>query len=218
MSELDEAIREFLMEGQESLVQLEKLFLEAESLEPTPESLTAAFRLLHSLKGAAGFLNFPTLESVTHAAESLLAKLRSGELPFSPGIGDLLLRVIDTLREIFRAIADGNGDNPKPMETGELVRLLANPVAVATNNSGPTVVPARPVVPPQSQISAQYSVLSQQSLQGNDSVVLGRSGPAKNEKENFKYFTFKQFYYCYNYYLTIFDSFIQLAPIFFFIN
>lgn len=184
MSELDEAIREFLMEGQESLVQLEKLFLEAESLEPTPESLTAAFRLLHSLKGAAGFLNFPTLESVTHAAESLLAKLRSGELPFSPGIGDLLLRVIDTLREIFRAIADGNGDNPKPMETGELVRLLANPVAVATNNSGPTVVPARPVVPPQTQISAQYSVLSQQSLQGNDSVVLGRSGPAKNEKEN----------------------------------
>ena len=184
MSELDEAIREFLMEGQESLVQLEKLFLEAESGEPTPESLTAAFRLLHSLKGAAGFLNFPTLESITHAAESLLAKLRSGELTFGPGIGDLLLRVIDTLREIFRAIADGNGDNPKPLETGELARLLANPLAVATNNSGPAVVPARPVVPPQTQISAQHSFLSQQSLQGNDSVVLGRSGPAKNEKEN----------------------------------
>ncbi len=184
MSELDEAIREFLMEGQESLVQLEKLFLEAESGEPTPESLTAAFRLLHSLKGAAGFLNFPTLESITHAAESLLAKLRSGELTFGPGIGDLLLRVIDTLREIFRAIADGNGDNPKPLETGELARLLANPLAVATNNSGPAAVPARPVVPPQTQISAQHSFLSQQSLQGNDSVVLGRSGPAKNEKEN----------------------------------
>ena len=86
MSELDEATREFLVEGQEGLVQLEKLFLEAEAVDPTPENLTAAFRLLHSLKGAAGFLNFPNLESVTHAAESLLAKLRSGELSFSPAL------------------------------------------------------------------------------------------------------------------------------------
>lgn len=184
MSDLDEATREFLMEGQESLGQLEKLFLEAEAIEPTPENLTAAFRLLHSLKGAAGFLNFPTLESVTHAAESLLARLRSGELPFSPTIGNLLLRVIDALREIFASISVGNGDKLHSQDLEELARQLANPVATTPVPARPVRPPASPVEPPQSQLSVQKSIVSQQSVMGTDSVVLGRLGPPSKDKEN----------------------------------
>lgn len=187
MSELDEATREFLVEGQESLVQLEKLFLEAEAVDPSPENLTAAFRLLHSLKGAAGFLNFPNLESVTHAAESLLAKLRSGESSFSPAIGNLLLRVVDTLREMFAAIAEGAGDNPKSLDYADLVRMLGNPIhgAKGPGREHQTVKPPESLVPSSPpQISTQQSGFSQQSIQVNDSVVLGRSGPGKHDKEN----------------------------------
>jgi len=185
MSDLDEAIREFLMEGQESLVQLEKLFLEAESGEPTPDNLTAAFRLLHSLKGAAGFLNFPNLESLTHAAESLLARLRSGELAFNPAIGNLLMRVVDSLREIFAAIALGKGDNPPGLDWNGLASQLANP-AIGGPQATPSAakVTEKPAVTPPPQVSVQQSILSQQSIQSNDSVVLGRISPGKGDKEN----------------------------------
>ncbi len=184
MSELDEATREFLVEGQESLAQLEKLFLEVEAAEPTPENLTAAFRLLHSLKGAAGFLHFPNLERLTHAAETLLSKLRSGELPFNPAIGNLLLRVVDSLREIFSSIASGKGDNPDSVDCKSLENDLAKQDATGAGSSTPVKVAERPSTPPPSQPSIQQTILSQQSIQSTDSVVLGRAGSSRNDKEN----------------------------------
>lgn len=191
MSELDEATREFLIEGQEGLAQLEKLFLEVEAVAPTPENLTAAFRLLHSLKGSAGFLNFPNLEQITHAAESLLAKLRSGDLPFNATVGNLLLRVVDALREIFSSISQASGDNPPSLDSEGLIRLLTTSSTPSTSGSvskpaapapRPDLDTLKPVAPPPAGLSQLGS--SQQSLQGSESVILGRTGPSKGDKEN----------------------------------
>jgi HPt (histidine-containing phosphotransfer) domain-containing protein len=38
--------------------------------------LASIFRTIHNIKGTCGFLAFPTLEKITHQAESLLSQLR----------------------------------------------------------------------------------------------------------------------------------------------
>ena len=44
------------------------------------------------------------LQSVAHSAESLLSKLRAGEMRFSPTIATAMLRVVDAIREMLANI------------------------------------------------------------------------------------------------------------------
>ncbi len=124
MAELDEAIHEFLIEGQENLAALEKIFLEGEAVSPTRENLAGAFRILHSLKGSAGFLQFTKLEEVAHAAESFLVRLRGGDRLFDRRAGNLLLLVIDALREMLASIARGQGDLSAAIDCASLADEL----------------------------------------------------------------------------------------------
>src|SRR6516164_1118303 len=98
---MNEVIREFLLETHENLAQLD---LDLVALEKTPterETLARAFRTLHTVKGTAGFLGLEKLQGVAHAAESLLSKLRDGELLFNPAIATALLAVVDAIRRML---------------------------------------------------------------------------------------------------------------------
>jgi two-component system, chemotaxis family, sensor kinase CheA len=54
------------------------------------------------------------LDSLTHAGESLLARLRAGTLAANPEVISLLLSLIDAIREILGEVSatgqEGNGD------------------------------------------------------------------------------------------------------------
>ncbi len=64
--------------------------------------------VIHLNEGHAGFLGLEKLQAVSHAAEILLSKVRSGERAFVPTVAAGLWVVIDTIREILRQIeADG---------------------------------------------------------------------------------------------------------------
>lgn len=41
-----------------------------------PDAIADIFRLLHTIKGTCGFLDLPRLERLTHAAESLIGRVR----------------------------------------------------------------------------------------------------------------------------------------------
>jgi HPt (histidine-containing phosphotransfer) domain-containing protein len=83
MSELDnnnEIVGEFLVESHENLDRLDRELVVLEK-EPGERSVLASiFRTIHTIKGTAGFLGFTKLESLTHAGENLLSRLRDGEL------------------------------------------------------------------------------------------------------------------------------------------
>ncbi|HVJ81522.1 MAG TPA: Hpt domain-containing protein, partial [Planctomycetia bacterium] len=101
---MNDVVREFLLETDENLAQLD---LDLVSLERNPrekETIARVFRTLHTVKGAAGFLGLVKLQAVSHAAESLLSKVRADEIPFGPPIATALLSVVDAIREILRAI------------------------------------------------------------------------------------------------------------------
>lgn len=96
--QLDEIVREFLLESYENLDQLD---LDLVALEHEPNSrplLASVFRTIHTIKGTCGFLPFPQLERVTHVGEGLLAQLRDGRLALTPEVLEALLRLVDTIR------------------------------------------------------------------------------------------------------------------------
>ncbi len=104
MMEDQEVIREFLIESNENLARLDNEIVELERRPKDVELLGSIFRTFHTIKGTCSFLGFAHLETVTHAAESLLSKLRAGELDANGHIISLVLEVIDAVRAILTAI------------------------------------------------------------------------------------------------------------------
>ena len=104
MSELDETLREFLIEGHESLGQIEQLMLSMENDATRADAVSGCFRLLHSIKGACGFLGLRHLEELSHAAESLLASIRSGEIAAGTSHINWLLQAVDGLKKLLALI------------------------------------------------------------------------------------------------------------------
>lgn len=79
MDKQREIIEEFLIESNESLVQLDQDFVALEKSPDDQDLLSSIFRAIHTIKGVSGFLGFATLGAVTHGAESILSQLRDGD-------------------------------------------------------------------------------------------------------------------------------------------
>jgi two-component system chemotaxis sensor kinase CheA len=128
MSELQEVTKEFLIESQENLDQLDSDLVGLEDVAAPAEALGRIFRTLHTIKGSCSFLGFPQLEAVAHAGENLLGKLRDGKLSLNPPITDALLRMVDAIRTMLAAIEntgrDDGSDNRALIE--QLNQLASN--------------------------------------------------------------------------------------------
>jgi two-component system, chemotaxis family, sensor kinase CheA len=110
MDGLDEIIREFLSESAENLDAVER-DLAALTRDPDSGALLASiFRAVHTIKGTSGFLAFSRLEELTHAGETLLARLRDRELTLTPTVGAVLLELTDTVRALLARIAETGSD------------------------------------------------------------------------------------------------------------
>ncbi|WP_282609767.1 chemotaxis protein CheW [Pelagibius sp. Alg239-R121] len=101
---MDDLLSEFLTETNEGLATLD---LEIVKLEQNPNDevlLGNIFRLMHTIKGTCGFLGLPRLESVAHAGENILSKVRDGELVVTGPIVSLILECLDQIREILNTL------------------------------------------------------------------------------------------------------------------
>ncbi len=149
MAELDDLVREFLVESNENLDRLDQDFVALEKDPAARERLASIFRTIHTIKGTCGFLGFSKLESVAHVGESLLSKLRDGELGVTSDIITALLRMVDNVREILASIAEGAGEgNGDYSQTIALLTKLKDggPAAVASAPAATQREPAAPVV------------------------------------------------------------------------
>ncbi|HEX7535956.1 MAG TPA: chemotaxis protein CheW, partial [Dermatophilaceae bacterium] len=101
---MDEIVHEFLVESYENLDQLDQDLVALEGTPGSRELLSRVFRTIHTIKGTCGFLAFGRLERLAHAGESLLSELRDGRRAMNQPTTDVLLRMVDTIREILAAI------------------------------------------------------------------------------------------------------------------
>ena len=123
MDGLDEIIGEFLVESHENLDQLDRDLIALERDPSSTALLASVFRTIHTIKGTSGFLAFSILESVTHVGESLLARLRDGELSLTPGLTSLLLEVVDAVRALLTNIEHQGGEGTETYD--DLVARLS---------------------------------------------------------------------------------------------
>jgi two-component system chemotaxis sensor kinase CheA len=161
---LGDATREFLIECYENLDQMDRDLLQIER-DPTAVQLVRnVFRTIHTIKGGAGFLGLSELEKLTHAAEDLLGKLRSGERTFNSTIGSALLATVDKCREGLTMVeTNGNtalldpqsvidqlrrADSNEAEPTHAVESPAESPTPVALVPARATSTPAAPTVKP----------------------------------------------------------------------
>jgi len=117
---MDGILREFLTESHEHLAQFE---VDLVALERSPEDtqlLARAYRALHTIKGNCGFLGLPRLGALAHAAESVLSRLRDGEILCTADRATVLLRVVDAIRSQLDTI-----ENSGTEDAGDDAPLIA---------------------------------------------------------------------------------------------
>ena len=147
---MDDLLSEFLTETGESIATLD---LELVHFEQNPNDkgiLQNIFRLVHTIKGTCGFLGLPRLESVAHAGENVLGKIRDGALEVTPDTVTLIFRCIDTIKEILAHI-EANEVEPEGDDTELKDALNALAEGRSVQNSSGGSAPAAVEAPKQAE-------------------------------------------------------------------
>lgn len=131
--EMEEIISEFITEAEESLDRIEPLFVELEQKGEDKELLNDIFRSMHTIKGAAGFLGFQSMVDVAHSSESIMKKLRDGDIPLSRELMNVILKSIDKLRLLLSHLKNKDGIEE---DVSHLVKELSAELHAATASGG----------------------------------------------------------------------------------
>src|ERR1043166_9614203 len=107
---MDDLLREFLTETNESLDVVDVELVRFEQEPNSAKILDNIFRLVHTIKGTCGFLVLPRLEDLAHAAETLMGKFRDG----MPVTGDAVTLVLSTIDRITEILADLERNQQEP--------------------------------------------------------------------------------------------------------
>ena len=143
----DDILVEFIVEAREILDQLDLDFVQLEITPDDQKLVGNIFRAMHTLKGSSGFFAFKRLEKVSHAGESLLGKIRDGQLTLDTQKATILLSTLDCLRAIIEGIESTHTEPP-----GDDSGLVENLLALAAGKE--TNVPIQPTTPAEPQAEA----------------------------------------------------------------
>ncbi|MFW5734134.1 MAG: chemotaxis protein CheA, partial [Oceanidesulfovibrio sp.] len=126
------------------------------------------FRYFHNLKGNSGIIGFKELNGLTHEAETLLNRVRKGEMAASAqGLVDLLLLVVDTIESLVAGVDTRNGTvNPVPtamvksklrraVESGSIEEPAAAAEQEPQSSEGPQAAVSSPKAPAGKETTAE---------------------------------------------------------------
>lgn len=153
---MDELLRDFLTETNESL---EVLDVELVKLEQNPndhELLGNIFRLFHTVKGTCGFLGLSRLEAVAHDAENVLGKFRDGEIKVTPDAVSLILASLDRIKTLVGELEAREAEPPG--EDKELIDRLNGFIAAAKSAKAVQAAPAAVAAEPKAESKAAASL------------------------------------------------------------
>lgn len=145
---MEEIRKIFEAECIEGLDTMESGLLELESGDAGIEVVHDIFRAAHSIKGGSATFGYRKIAEFTHLMETLLDRVRAGQMVASTPVIQLLLGCVDCLREMMEAIHSGEYDEPRiadlmtalqaELDGGEPERAPA---------AAPVAAPASPAAP-----------------------------------------------------------------------
>ena len=124
-------IDDFIVESREHLqkIQGDLIALENNPQDPDQRLIDKVFRSIHSIKGGAGFVNLQKIAEVSHIMETILQKIRQGEIHPNSNNIDALLNGSDLLKIML-----DNGVMSNTIDISETCDLLSSII----NNSSLT--------------------------------------------------------------------------------
>jgi two-component system chemotaxis sensor kinase CheA len=198
-------VADFIVESREHLAASEDRTL---ALEKTPEDvevINAIFRVFHSIKGLAAFLEFDRVYRFAHEVETLLDYARNRELTITPEVIDLILASADFLSRCIDAIESGpRGLDSLPDTEGALVQRILqtiedrnkntedtqpSPIPVTTETAvavaPPAEVATNPLAPEETaMVAARSVVLSSETTQTAPAPAAGTDLATTESKNN----------------------------------
>lgn len=120
---------DYITESREYIEDSEGALLDLEKNPEDNEAICTVFRAFHTIKGTSAFLGLSHIKELAHKAETLLSRIREGEIKCTGGYADLALRSIDMLNELMAGIEGALSGQPleKPGGYDDLIRILKNP-------------------------------------------------------------------------------------------
>ncbi|HBV20407.1 MAG TPA: chemotaxis protein CheA [Nitrosomonas sp.] len=125
-TELEQFYEVFFEESSELLAEMEACLLGLDISSPDPEDLNAIFRAAHSIKGGAGTFGFTDMTELTHMLESLLDKLRKGEIEIRGEMIDTFLKAGDVIKgQLAAHRGDGKADESAAAEVSNEIKQFS---------------------------------------------------------------------------------------------
>jgi two-component system chemotaxis sensor kinase CheA len=129
----------FFDEAEELLAEMERLLLAVDVASPDPEDLNAIFRTAHSVKGGASTFGLTDISEVTHVLESLLDRIRKGEMALTAEHVDAFL----SAKDILKMQLDGHRNGaPVDQEAVANVRMVLHDLSEGQVPHAPVVAPS----------------------------------------------------------------------------
>jgi two-component system chemotaxis sensor kinase CheA len=139
--DLDEIQAIFFQECDEGLAMMESHFAALRD-GGDDETINTIFRAVHSIKGGAGAFGHELLQTFTHHYETVLDKVRDGELKLTPDLISTIMMAFDMLAD---HVAAARGEGSFPDDAAVLARLEG---ALGGGHAAAPVVEAAPVAAP----------------------------------------------------------------------
>lgn len=176
---MNEFVEQFVIEGRELVAQGNDDLLALEDRPDDKDRLDGAFRALHTLKGAAGIVDFVAMARALHAAEDALSAVRSGNAPVTAPLIGLCLGCLDQVGA-WIDLMQSSGDIPKGADVAadDLVRRFTDLRSAAARSlprhAHPAVTAAGLSTIARQLLEAQKLLLAERSPEG----AAGRLGSA----------------------------------------
>jgi two-component system chemotaxis sensor kinase CheA len=134
---MNEFVEQFLLESKELVAQAIDDLIALEEKPVDRERLDGAFRAFHTLKGAAGIVEFAAMARTLHAAEDLLATFRSSGEPIASIVLDECLTCLDlTSRWLDYMQASGETPPAADVEADDMIARLIGSIHVDEDQKG----------------------------------------------------------------------------------
>ena len=172
---MNEFVEQFLIEGRELVTQGSDDLLALEERPDDKARLDGAFRAFHTLKGAAGIVDFTAMGRALHAAEDVLSAVRTGSAPVTPGLIDLCLACLDQVSAWLDQI-QASGENPADADAK--ADLLIGRFALLSRPEGHAPARAEAPAAPATAGPSRLSPIGRQILEAQRLLLMDVGTPS----------------------------------------
>jgi two-component system chemotaxis sensor kinase CheA len=185
-------IGEFLSESEEGLGRADQILMSVEHGGASAEAVNGLFRVFHTVKGVAGFLELPEITTVAHTTETMLNRCREGTLKLADQRLDIVFDATAMVRRMLGELRAAVQDSVQFATHEDLEGLLqrlrtltedGTPAVVTLPAAPPVIEPAVAVPDPRPQAepaAAPAAVVAPTQRQTGESPAVAVSNPSSD--------------------------------------